>query len=233
MSEILNFFPLTIYKSKIKINEKEKKSLVEEILMMEKKNFAPENKAQNKAWTGDVHGHEYLFNNEKFKNLSDQIEINIKKYLEIFSIDIKKIDIYFQRSWATISKNSENIAPHKHEQSHISFAYYLQKGKDDSQIVFLNQSPQSEFVPKLFSSSTAVIKKIIKEKNLNNSSNIMLGVEEGDIVIFPSKTLHGTQAKPNNDNRISISADIVVTVKDSTSMEWMMPSINNWKKFSD
>ena len=45
-------------------------------------------------------------------------------------IDNKLIDIYIQRSWATISEGEERIKKHRHFQSHISFAYYLKKNKE-------------------------------------------------------------------------------------------------------
>ena len=39
----------------------------------------------------------------------------------------------------------------------------------------------------------------------------MVNVEEDEIVIFPSKTVHSTQQNPNNKERISISGNIVRT----------------------
>ena len=56
--------------------------------------------------------------------------LRLKKYidyLEHLAIDISQLDIFIQRSWATISFGTETIAKHKHMQSHISFAYYLKK----------------------------------------------------------------------------------------------------------
>ena len=54
-----------------------------------------------------------------------------------------------------------------------------------------------------------------------------MGVEE-DIIIFPSKALHGTQADKSNSKRISISGDVICVAKDSNLLETMMPPINNW-----
>ena len=134
MSNIFNFFPLTIYKSKIGLDEEERQILISEIYNLEKN--SDKNKSINKAWTGDTQGHEFLHENEKFKNLFGIIEIHIKRYLEKLNIDSKLLDIYYSRAWATISRNVENISPHKHIQSHLSFAYYLNLKKNRLKISF-------------------------------------------------------------------------------------------------
>ena len=97
-----------------------------------------------------------------------EVKKNINEYLEQLAIDKNQIDIFIQRSWATISHGNETIAKHKHMQSHISFAYYL-------------------------------------KKNSNDNGN-------------------------NNDERISISADIVCIAKNSETLEHLTPPYDNWKK---
>jgi len=53
------------------------------------------------------------------------------------------------------------------------------------------------------------------------------------LLIFPSKTIHGTEQGKSNSERISISADIVFLAKDSSTLEHLVPPIENWKKFSN
>ncbi len=229
--ELINIFPLTLYKSSIEISESEKKILIDEVYSMEKEIVTE--KRTNSAWTGDVKGHEFLFNNKKFKILFDQIEDHIKSYLESLGIDLEKIDIFYQRAWATISRGEEYIVAHKHTQSHISFAYYLKKEDSDSQIAFFDKIKHNEIIPNMFSSPSVTKKKIIKNVNNLTASIIKFNFKENDIVIFPSKTVHGTEFNKKNNERISLSADIMVTAKDSSGLEHMMPSIDKWKKFKD
>ena len=231
MSNIFNFFPLTIYKSKIGLDEEERQILISEIYNLEKN--SDKNKSINKAWTGDTQGHEFLHENEKFKNLFGIIEIHIKRYLEKLNIDSKLLDIYYSRAWATISRNVENISPHKHIQSHLSFAYYLNLKKTDSKLVFFDENRHNEFLPGLFTSKSVNKKNIIVKRDLTNTSSILFEASEDEIVIFPSKTLHGTQPNTNNNDRISISADIIIHAKDSSGLEHLVPPINKWKKFED
>ena len=140
MQKIFNFFPLTVYKSSLSLSDNEKNEMIEEVRLMEKKSKNLDYKSSNKAWTGDTQGFEYLHNNPKFKNLFTQINNCILEYLENLSINHKKLDLYFQRSWATISKNTEHIDSHSHDQSHLSIAFYLKKQKDDAKIMFFDTS---------------------------------------------------------------------------------------------
>ena len=47
---------------------------------------------------------------------------------------------------------------------------------------------------------------------------------------FPSKTPHSTQPTNSNEERISISADIVCIAKNSETLEHLTPPYDNWKK---
>ena len=226
-----NLFPLTIYKSKINIDDSEKKNLQNEILFMEKNSKNLQYKSNDKAWTGDTQGYENLHHNQKFDSLFSEIKKHIQNYLEKLQINIEQIDIYYQRAWATISRGPESIAPHIHAQSHISFAYYLKKTTPESKIIFLDQSKNNEIIPGLFSSKSVNKKNIIKKRDELNSPIISFDVEEGDLVIFPSKTLHSTQKNMKNDLRISLSADVSILAKNSENLEHLIPALKNWKKF--
>lgn len=226
----INLFPLSIIKEEISLNKEEKKNMIDEIKLMisqpEKKN----NRNDESSWTGDTQGFEYLFKNKKFHPLLIEIKKYLKKYINHLGIDENKIDLYMTRSWATVSMGKERISKHKHKQSHISFAYYLKKNEEDSNIVFFDENYQNEIIPGLFVSSTVKNEGIMKNLNLMNAVSVDIKVKENDIIIFPSKALHGTQAYRNNNERISISGDIICVAKDSNLLETMMPPISNWDK---
>ena len=226
----INLFPLSIIKEEISLNEDEKKNMINEIKLMisqpEKKN----NRNDESSWTGDTQGFEYLFKNKKFNPLLIEIRKYLTKYINHLGIDENKIDLYMTRSWATVSMGKERISKHKHKQSHISFAYYLKKNDEDSNIVFFDENYQNEIIPGLFVSSTIKNKGIMKKLNLVNAVSVDIKVKEDDIIIFPSKALHGTQAYRNNNERISISGDIICVARDSNLLETMMPPISNWDK---
>ena len=84
-------------------------------------------------------------------------------------------------------------------------------------------------MPGLFLSPTSNRKQIIKKRNISNTAAIVFDAKEDEIVIFPSKTAHQTQPNVNNNNRISISADIFIVSKDSENLEHLVTPFKNWK----
>ncbi len=227
---LINLFPLTIIKDKIEIIDNEKVLMIDEIRNMKNNSKNEDFQTKTNAWTGDTQGFEYIHKNRKFKNLFDEITKRIWGYLDCVEIDSKLVDLYIQRSWATISVGGERIKKHRHFQSHISFAYYLKKNKQDANIVMFDESYKNEIMPGIFRSDTALQKGIIKKMNPFNVTQAIVNVEENDIVIFPSKTIHSTQPTNSNDERISISADIICVAKDSNLLEIGMPPLNQWTK---
>jgi uncharacterized protein (TIGR02466 family) len=225
----INLFPLSIIQEKILLDKNIKNKMTEEIEIMvskSKKTYG----TKDVSWTGDTQGFEYLSKNEKFKELFIGIKKVAIKYLNHLKIDENLIDLYITRSWATVSNGKEQISPHKHLQSHISFAYYLKKSANDSNIVFIDDHYQNEIIPGIFRNPTVRDNGVIKEFNLFNASSIDLNIQEDDIIIFPSKTSHRTQANKINEGRISISGDIVCVLKDSNLLENIMPPLENWEK---
>ena len=204
--------------------------MIEEIRIMVKNSKNEKYKRGISSWTGDTQGFEYICRNEKFKKLFIEIKKKILNYLNHLKIDEKAIELYITRSWATVSNGKENILKHKHQQSHISFAYYLKKNNNDSNLIFFAENFQNEIVPGLFTNPTVRRRGIIKENNLFNTPTIDIKTEEDDILIFPSKADHGTQPNKINNERISISADIVCVAKNSELLETIMPPLQNWDR---
>ena len=229
MGQIFNFFPLSILKSKIEFSEEKKKKMLDEIFAMEKKSKNNEYKNQTSSWTGDTQGFEYIHNNPIFDDFFIEVKKRIIEYLDALQVDYEQLDIFIQRSWATISKEKENIALHKHLQSHLSFAYYLKKSETDSNLLLIDETKHNEFLPGLFLSPSSNKKQIIKKRNISNTAAIVFDAKEDEIVIFPSKTPHQTQPNIKNNNRVSISADIFIASKNSENLEHLVTPFKNWK----
>jgi len=227
---ILNLFPLSLIQEKILIDKNLKQEMTKEIQSMVLKSKNKNFLGTQDSWTGDTQGFEYLYKNEKFRSLFNEIKKQLINYLIHLGLNHNEIDLYITRSWATVSNGKEKIKQHRHKQSHISFAYYLKKSEQDSNIVFFEEFYRNEIIPGIFTSPTAKNKKIIKKYNLFNAPSIDIKVEEDDILIFPSKALHGTQMDKSNNERISISGDIVCVARNSELLENMMPPLENWDK---
>ena len=228
--KIHNFFPLSVFQDQIQMSDDEKNNLINEIRKMKDLSKNSDYKLKNASWTGDTQGFEYLHKNKVFDKLFDEIKKKIILYLEFLKVNKEQIDIFMSRSWATISNNKEAIAKHQHLQSHISFAYYLKKNPEDANFILHDEIKRNEFIPALFTSKTLQKEKVVIEPTYASAPRINLEVKEDDIVIFPSKTPHGTDQALNNNERISISGDVIFLAKDSNLLEHLTPSFNNWKK---
>ena len=229
-AQVFYLFPLSVFKDNIEISQNEKHEIIDFITNSAKKNNDI-NKNEGDAWLGDVEGHEYLFRNTIMKNLSNLISEKIKINTEMLSLDNEKISFYYQRSWATITKNEERIQPHSHDQSNISFAYYLLKPKDTGDIRFIT-NPPNEISKGLFAKKKLDL-GLLKSFNNRNAPSIDLHIEEGDIVIFPSKTKHATNSNMTENTRISISGDVVIMLKNTYGHEKLMPHFNHWLPFEE
>ena len=228
--KVHNFFPLSILQDQIKLIDEEKIKLINDIRAMKSNSQNSDYQKNDASWTGDTQGYEYIFNIPKFENLFLEVKKKIEIYLDFLKIDKDQIEIYIQRSWATVSNSSEVISKHQHLQSHLSFAYYLKKNVEDSNFIIYDDDKKNEFIPGLFGSKTLIQKKLIKEISFSTATRIALDVKEDDIVIFPSKTPHSTDQIKTNSERISISGDVIFVAKDTTNIEHLMPNFKNWKK---
>ena len=225
---IFNLFPLTVLQSKIYVEDEERKILINEINKM--KHQDDKEKTSSYAWTGDTNGHEFLFSNNLFKNLSNQISSVIIEYLKTLEINTEYLDIYYQRSWATYTEDEQSINFHTHSQSNISFAYYLLKPNNSGGIIFKSNELQNEIAKNIFTNSK-LEKSLINKPNPYNSDRSMFDLEQDSIIIFPSKTPHATVPNRSGLPRISISGDISIMLKDSKGFEHLMPNFSNWTKF--
>ena len=228
--KIHNFFPLSVFQDQIQMSIDEKNNLINEIRKMKDTSQNLGSIGKSESWTGDTQGFEYLHKNKVFDKLFDEIKKKIILYLNFLKVDQEQIDIFMQRSWATISNNKEVIRKHQHLQSHISFAYYLKKNPEDANFILHDEIKRNEFIPALFTSKTLQKEKVVKEPTYASAPRINLEVKEDDIVIFPSKTPHGTDQILNNNERISISGDVIFLAKNSNLLEHLTPSFENWKK---
>lgn len=229
MAKFINIFALSIYRDRLELPAEYKKQLTDLILEME---HPQAEKPSHSAWLGDTQGHEFLFQRAEFAELHRLIAKKVKEYTHSLGINNDILSFYFQRSWATVTRKGERISEHCHEQSNISFAFYLKKPEGSGGINFITYNHPNEFSPGIFTPSKEEL-GFISKPSLQTWNNVSLDPAEGEIVIFPSKALHATAPNPTEQPRISISADVTVMLKDSTGHETMMPHFSNWRSFDE
>ena len=217
--------PFSVFKDVININNSQKAIMIKRIL-----DIKNSNQNSNSAWTSDINGEQFLLRNKFFRKLYKEIGTKVKEYASTLNINLEMIDFYMQRSWATVCDKDEYLNPHKHWQSNISFAYYLKKPQNSGNIVFsFNENP-NEIADKLFSIDKLKKGLLFDISNLNQTV-FEIDAMEDDIVFFPSKTAHFTMRNLLNEDKISISGDISIMLKNSNQFEHLLPNPNLWQKF--
>ncbi len=159
---------------------------------------------------------------KEYAELFDALSFHIKGFMAAKQYDDKKFDINITKAWATYTSKGQNIPSHKHTASHFSCVYYVHN-EDMGNIKFEEElSAQTGlFIPPT--------EAYIKEWNHFNFASYKFEVQTGDFIIFPSGLLHQTETNNKDDARISISADILLTMKEGVSTEHCIPSPKTWK----
>jgi hypothetical protein len=228
MATVLNCFPLTVYKDRLGLDPAFRRMMGEGVIA----SYQDSPKAgvtKTSAWTGDRNGREFLHLEPALKPFFAAVHTRLVDYVRALKIDAGRLDFHVTRSWGTVSAPGQSIRRHRHNQSHISVMYYPVKDAGTGNLVFHLPDPLNEFSPGLFEPHSQKA-GLITESTVLNSEMVDLPVEEDDIVIFPSKTFHGTEPNDTNGTRVSIAIDVLVTLKDSGGVEYLMPPAEKWRK---
>jgi uncharacterized protein (TIGR02466 family) len=164
-----------------------------------------------------------LHTNEKFEKLFKEIKRQIVIFLTEHHYDLSVFDTHITKAWATFSTKGQHIASHKHTASHYSLVYYVE-AEEQGNITFEQDTWQKTgmYVP-------ANRNYFTKWSDINFAS-VNYPSETGGLIIFPSNLLHYTQENTKERPRISISADVLLTMKPGIKSEHCLPSPETWSK---
>ena len=184
------------------------------------------------AATTDVNGNTYftdlenavdnLHKKKLYQSLFSALDRNINFYLHTLGYNLDKFDVHITKAWATYTTQNQHIASHKHTASHFSCVYYV-RNNDMGNIKFEEElaAQTGLFVPPT--------EEYISEWNKFNFASYMVPVSTGDFVIFPSTLLHYTEINTKKEPRVSISGDILLTMKKGVSTEHCLPHPQMWR----
>jgi len=137
----------------------------------------------------------YILNNEKFKNLKNEI----LTHLNVYTKDILKYTNNFKitTSWITYTNPGSRGILHRHRNSLLSGIVYLQTNENSGNIIFEKYKNVNDFYVDR------------KEYNLFNSELWYYKPFDNKIVIFPSDIFHRIDKNKSNILRISIAFNAV------------------------
>ena len=167
-----------------------------------------------------------LHKDKKYNKLFKEIGKNINAFLTAKGYSNDKFDAHITKAWATYTVKNQHIASHKHTASHFSFVYYV-RNDDMGNIRFEKElaSQTGLFIPPT--------DQYIVNWNQFNFSSYIFPVKTGNFIIFPSGLLHYTEINTKKQARISISGDILLTMKAGVKTEHCIPHPNGWDTISN
>jgi len=185
-SEVLQLFPISVYKSKLEIDEDTKKFI-----------YSQEYERMGSG-NGDFTKNKYVLDTPECKNLKTQIE----KHLNIFTNDYltvkDNINFYMQNSWAVKHNKGDWGQQHCHANSLLSGVCYLKTNKNSGNIVFHKPDGYTN----LFHTSTMIL---FNDYDNHNCESFDICPEEGDILIFPSHLMHSIKSNNSDMDRYSLA----------------------------
>ena len=140
---------------------------------------------------------DYLFTDEKLKNIKDFCTKQMKIYFnDILHVE-KQTELYITQAWANYNQTNQSHHEHHHANSIVSGVFYLQT--DGVEIDFFKVGPH--MFPLEFR---------YDKWDTNNCLSYWLKSHPGKLIIFPSTLKHSVRQNKSNVERISIAMNSFV-----------------------
>ena len=162
-----------------------------------------------------------LHTDKQYSSVFTKIKTAINEFITAKGYSKNKLDVHITKAWATYTAKDQHIASHKHTASHFSFVYYV-RNEEMGGIKFEKELAQQTglFIPPTDA--------YISNWNQLNFASYIYPVKTGDLLIFPSGLLHQTEVNMKDEARISISGDILLTMKEGIKTEHCIPHPTGW-----
>jgi len=225
---INSLFGLNIYCTKIENDN--------QIIAKHIESFVKEKEGRTAATT-DVQGNtnftdleeakDNLHKDKKYYALFLKLKTCILDFMNAKGYNPDKFDVHITKAWATYTVKDQHIASHRHTASHFSFVYYVRNTEGMGNIKFEKDlvSQTGLYIPPT--------DQYINNWNQFNFSSYIIPVTTGDCLIFPSDTHHHTEMNTTDQARISISGDILLTMKKGIKTEHCIPHPSGWDTISN
>jgi len=140
----------------------------------------------------------YLFDTfaEELKDIKKFCEYHLKQYMEeIEGVDTNLAGLRITQSWLNKNKPNESHPSHFHPNSYLSGVFYINCLPNDN--IGITNRLEGMYNTMIFP---------IKNSTAWNANAVKVGVEEGDLVLFPSWVLHFVNLnETTNKDRISLA----------------------------
>lgn len=206
MNKIHEIFPLVVYQGTIDCHEEFKRknlSSIRDYWFDGYENESPE-------FSGKI----FVHHQEKYNPFFKSLKKNIDLYMQHLNVDHTLLSYHIIKAWVGchLDDTTPSITPHYHNESNISFVYYLKTDDTSDKFCISQQTNRNEVAGGLF--ETAKKRNTLLGYNRYNCNYYTITPKEGTVILFPSNTYHFTQKfTERKSERIVIPGDIRITLK--------------------
>ena len=155
----------------------------------------------------------YVLENKTFKNLKEDLYKMVIDYFNKIICSDNDVVPYITQSWLNYTQPNEYHHKHLHPNSLVSGVFYVDAKKGIDGIIFHKTLGHHGTVASL------PLELQPARVNVFNSKSSGLGVQTGDVVLFPSSLIHGVFPKKGTDTRISLSFNVFFKGKIGTAQQ--------------
>ena len=205
MNKVHEIFPLVVYQGTVDCHEEFKKNNIDSLRdywFNGYENESPE-------YSGRIFAHL----EPKYKLFFNSLKNNLDQYMEHLNVDHKLLSYNIIKTWVGYHKDDDtpSIPPHYHNESNISFVYYLKTDSTSDKLCISQRSNCNEVGGGLF--EIADKKNTLLGYNKYNCNYYTITPKEGTVVMFPSNVFHNTQKiMERKSERIVVAGDIRITL---------------------
>ena len=185
------FFPVATYWSMID-NEAAKKEAYDVYLDLKAKKAFKKNEAWQSHKLSDTTFKQNVITEYNMTNFNDEIHKHLTYYLnEMQARFDRAVDYSIASCWLTTTSKGEYAHIHTHK-ADISGVYYIKTNQKDGKFFFTNPNTPA-----------------LMNWYADNDKTIEYTPEEGKLLLFPSWLAHGVWTNTTNNERVSMSFDII------------------------
>ena len=221
MATIHKIFPLVVYQGEVKGHKQFKEENLESL----KGYWFDGYKNESPEYSGRIFVHKH------YPSIFQSMKKNIDEYFDILNVDHQKLSYQILKSWVGVhEKNTPELKTHNHNESNISFVYYLKSDDSSDKFCAVQKDNPNEVVGGLFETGQ---RNLIKGFNNFNCNYYTFTPVEGTILLFPSNMLHKTlKFTERGADRIVIAGDIGVTLKPGSCYHQGTTHPSEWLELS-
>ena len=206
MNKVHELFPLVVYQGSIDCHNDFKDKFLDEI----RDYWFDGYENESPEYSGRI----FLHLNSKYSDFFFSLKKNLDEYLNHLCVDHTIVNYHIVKTWVGYHKdnNTPSIPPHFHNESNISFVYYLNSDSTSDKFCVSQESNPNEVSGGLF--ETAEKRNTLLKFNRYNCNHYTISPIEGSVLLFPSNILHNTHKHVERlGERIVIAGDIRITLK--------------------